>query len=419
MEIKSGSETSKFAASKMKRYCLIFFCMTLLAGGCAQEEKPVWWKGNLHTHSLWSDGDAFPEVILNWYKENGYDFVALSDHNTLAAAQQWINVDKHAVYQLALNQYQSKFDSSWIEARTIDDSLHVRLKTFEEYKRHLETPGQFLVIQAEEITDHFEDKPVHMNATNLTAYIAPQGGGSVTEVMQRNLNAVLAQRERTGQPILPHLNHPNFLWGITVDDLLGVEGEHFFEVYNGHPAVNNEGDSLHQSTEVMWDILLTARARTGQPLMYGLATDDAHHYHATGLAYSNTGRGWIMVLADSLKPDALIMALEQGRFYATSGVEIKQLDQMPERLSFKIDGAEGVSYTTEFIGTRTGTDTPVGEVLARSEALEPVYTCSGGEWYVRARVKSTKPKQNPYREGEVETAWVQPIFCGKTDEPTN
>ena len=34
-----------------------------------------WYKGNLHTHSLWSDGDAFPEMAAGWYKSHGYHFV--------------------------------------------------------------------------------------------------------------------------------------------------------------------------------------------------------------------------------------------------------------------------------------------------------------------------------------------------------
>src|SRR5262245_24226725 len=41
-----------------------------------KDEPPRYWKGNLHTHSLWSDGDDFPEMIGDWYKKNGYDFLA-------------------------------------------------------------------------------------------------------------------------------------------------------------------------------------------------------------------------------------------------------------------------------------------------------------------------------------------------------
>jgi len=42
-----------------------------------------WYKGNLHTHTNKSDGDSAPEVVTNWYEQNGYDFLVLSDHNHL------------------------------------------------------------------------------------------------------------------------------------------------------------------------------------------------------------------------------------------------------------------------------------------------------------------------------------------------
>ena len=38
-----------------------------------------------------------------------------------------------------------------------------------------------------------------------------------------------------------------------------VRGEKFFEVYNGHPNVHNDGDAHHGSVERMWDIALTFR----------------------------------------------------------------------------------------------------------------------------------------------------------------
>jgi len=41
-------------------------------------DDQYWQKGNLHTHSFWSDGDDFPEMIIDWYKENDYQFIALS-----------------------------------------------------------------------------------------------------------------------------------------------------------------------------------------------------------------------------------------------------------------------------------------------------------------------------------------------------
>ena len=49
-----------------------------------------WWKGNLHTHTLWSDGDDFPEMVAEWYRTRDYNFLALSDHNVLSQGMRWM-----------------------------------------------------------------------------------------------------------------------------------------------------------------------------------------------------------------------------------------------------------------------------------------------------------------------------------------
>jgi hypothetical protein len=52
----------------------------------------------------------------------------------------------------------------------------------------------------------------------------------------------------------------------------------------------------------------------------------------------------------------------------------------------------------------------MGIILAETEGLEPSYTFTGDELYVRAKVISSKVKENPYREGEHEVAWTQPVL---------
>ena len=49
-----------------------------------------WWKGNIHTHSFWSDGSDFPEMICEWYRTRNYNFLALSDHNVLSEGERWM-----------------------------------------------------------------------------------------------------------------------------------------------------------------------------------------------------------------------------------------------------------------------------------------------------------------------------------------
>src|SRR5436190_8982903 len=57
-----------------------------------QDAGPKYWKGNLHTHSFWSDGDDFPEMIADWYRDKGYQFLSLTDHNVLSEGTRWMDV---------------------------------------------------------------------------------------------------------------------------------------------------------------------------------------------------------------------------------------------------------------------------------------------------------------------------------------
>lgn len=402
------------------------------SAGDASDTKPRWWKGNLHTHSLWSDGDDYPESIAAWYKDHGYHFLAISDHNVMLEGERWIVRADTPAAQAALATNRARFGPDWLEHREVDGTHQVRLKTLAEFRGRLEEPGRFLLIPAEEITGGHLAFPVHVNATNLREPIAPPGGSNVLDVMQRSVRAVLEQRQRTGQPMFPHINHPNFGWGITAEDLMQVEGERFFEVYNGHPYVRNEGDADHAGTERMWDIVLAWRlGRLGLPVMYGLATDDSHNYHTHEIGQSNPGRGWVMVRSAALTPDALIAALESGAFYGSSGVTLQEVTRSGDTLRIEIAAEPGVTYRTRFLGTRRGFDptrSPVlsatgqpvratqrydesiGETLAVVEGPVATYSLSGDELYVRAVVESSRRMVNPYREGETESAWVQPVL---------
>ena len=400
-----------------------------------QAAQAKWWKGNLHTHSLWSDGDDYPEMIVQWYKSSGYDFLALSDHNTLSSGQRWKEIKTSAGGVDAFDKYLARFGTDWVEQKWQAGKRLARLKPLGEFRSLFEEPGRFLLIESEEITAGYKGKPVHINATNIRHFIKPLDGDSVLEVMQKNINAVMDQRQQTGQPMFPHLNHPNFVWGVTAEELMQVRGERFFEVYNGHPAVRNEGDATHASTDRIWDIMLTWRiAVLNMEPIYGLGVDDSHNYHATASNLSNSGRGWVMVRANHLTPEHIVKAMEEGDFYASSGVRVREIIANKTQLSIQLDPEPGITYTTTFIGTRKGFDQThtsvvgddgkplgvtdrysddVGAILDEQSGPTPSYSLKGDEIYVRAKIVSSKLKHNPYVEGEHETAWIQPLIPGR------
>lgn len=408
-------------------------CLSLLVGiaSLSAQPAPRWWKGNLHTHSLWSDGDDYPEMIVDWYKTRGYDFLAISDHNVLSEGTTWLIATNRTQARAALPKYLRRFGTNWVEQAEHDGMEVVRLKTLSEFRGLFEQPNRFLLIQSEEITARHARWPVHLIASNIRELIHPRGGQDVVEVMQNNIDAVLEQSQRTGVPMIPHIAHPNFGWAVTAEDMIQLRGERFFEVYNGHPQVHNEGDKHHAGTERMWDIINTHRIaeRRDRPLL-GLAVDDAHHYAKISPSNSNAGRGWVVVRAPELKTETIIAALEAGDFYASSGVELSDVVWKDNRLVVRIDPKPGVTYTTQFIGTRRPIDwtsqpmtnpqgdrlavtrlysSGMGAVLAEQRGTSAFYTCKGDELYVRARITSSKIMDRPVLLDEREMAWTQPV----------
>jgi hypothetical protein len=211
-----------------------------------------------------------------------------------------------------------------------------------------------------------------------------------------------------------------------------VENLRFFEVYNGHPGVNNAGDDFRASTERMWDIVLASRLSSGDgKILYGVATDDAHNYHG---GWVGPGRGWIMVRSEDLTVEALLDALDEGDFYGSSGVTLRDVRREGNTLHIEIEPEEGVQYTTEYIGTRRGfdpTSTPtvdaegnkipnttrtysegIGEVFHRTGDTTSSYTLTEDDLYVRVLITSTADHLDPVTGnplGGKQRAWVQPI----------
>ncbi|MGE0606664.1 MAG: PHP domain-containing protein [Pirellulales bacterium] len=392
-----------------------------------------WWKGNLHTHTLWSDGNDFPDMVAEWYATHGYNFLALSDHNVLSEGIRYMPAAAIAKRDAtALDKYIQRFGNSWVETRGEGDALEVRLKPFGEYRALVEERGKFVMFPGEEISDSAEGVPVHMNATNIAELVLPLGGKTVREAIAANARAVEEQAKKTGREVMVHLNHPNFGFAITAEDLADVLSERFFEVYNGHPGVNQQGDKNRPSVDYLWDVANTIRVGQMQAApLWGLATDDSHDYHGHPNS-SRPGRGWTMVRATHLTPESIIRALKRGDMYASSGVTLAdaRFDAASGLLELSIEPNGDAIFTTQFIGTPKDYDpaseprlndkgepiratrkysADVGKVFAEAEGPNPKYQLTGQELYVRAIITSSLPPADPSFPDQKAQAWTQPV----------
>jgi hypothetical protein len=415
--------------------CTTAACVFATAAHSADNPKLHWYRGNTHTHSLWSDGNDFPDMIADWYHRNGYNFLALSDHNILSEGDRWITRDEIVKrgHDEALAKCLKRFGDKWVQQRGTPGtpSHEIRLKPLNEFRKLFEEPGKFLMIQGEEISDRAEGLPVHLNATNIEKLLPPVGGKTIAEAIENNLRAAEKHADESGREIFVHLNHPNFHYAVTAEDIAAVISERFMEVYNGHTGVGHLGDAHHPSVEKIYDVANTIRiGQLGAPPLYCVATDDSHHYD--GKQSCRPGRGWIMVRAEKLDPDTIVRAIKAGDFYASSGVTLSDVryDADKKLLQLQIKPVAEAEYTTQFIGTRLGYDpkseprtdakgkplrttrkysADVGQVLATVKGTTPSYELKGDELYVRAVVTSTRPHRDPSFKGQLEQAWTQPV----------
>ncbi|HBE40186.1 MAG TPA: hypothetical protein DDW27_03115 [Bacteroidales bacterium] len=333
-------------------------------------------------------------------------------------------------------KYLSLFGEEWIETRPDKEVgyIQVCLKTLNEFRNMLEERDKFMLMMGQEWYNEFNNPhDLHLyffDPDEVMAGIECSENEKVY-MIKKIIERVDEYRKRSGRDIYPVLAHPLNKWCITAEIILEVEDLRFFEVYNGHPNVLRFSDEFHANTERIWDIVLSMRLETGNVrLLYGIAADDAHKYHSDG---ATPGRGWVMVRSKELNEDLILDAMNNGDFYSSTGVILKNIVCNGEQIHVEIEPQEGYEYITEYIGTLRGFDTSSkpsldesgneisdasriysedkGRVLATSNALSSSYTFTGNELYVRFRVKSSADQLDKVT-GKIigqQLAWGQPV----------
>jgi hypothetical protein len=283
-------------------------------------------RGNLHAHSVLSDGDAEPAALALWYQDHGYAFVAITDHNVLGRPDSLVDVV---------------------------------------------TPA-FAVLEGEEVSMWVGGKQVHVNALCLdpgvTSAIAGGTFGSAFAALEYAIGAI---HERGGIALV---NHPNFDWALTTRDVVRADGAELLEIASGHPYVRAGGDSAHPSAEAMWDAALTA----GRDTM-GVAVDDTHHLVTDADPEAFPGVAWVEVFATEASRDAVCAALRRGELYASTGPRLRSLHVDGLRYAVEVSAKASV----RFVGSSGRELGHQGPGSGKAE-----YVAHGDEGYVRARIDS-------------------------------
>ena len=427
--------------------------------------KGCWKKGALHVHTLWSDGRSLPEVALETYRGLGYDFVCLTDHNCVQDDPNvWCQVQREEgpwPPQLSEQEYKRSLAmvQCGLEEKLVFVRRHVRLRTFAELRKLFER-DDFLVIPGEESTSMFlemaEDDALH--DYHFTTFNSPQFISAFVTNQERwnavgrfNLDVRL-ERPTNGRTVFSRIlsyyqatapkdsllivAHPFWhLWDVDPRLLIDFPAIRHFEVCN-----SGTQESVHKDmfdVEKYWDFILAHRIDAGAPLLYGVASDDAHFYDEKRIHdICGCDTGWVMVRSTGpFTAAAMAQAIGDGDFYASTGVYLKEIvfNQRTRTLEVEVQPAPGEDYRIDFITTQKGYDRSiverefpysdprfkrrlpivpkdVGQVVKSISGVSGKYQMQPGDLYVRAVVTSSSPSCFPQRNcyPAHKCAWVQP-----------
>lgn len=219
-------------------------------------------KGGLHCHTTRSDGAGAPDEVIRKHYDNGYDFLALTDHRVY-------NYENFAPDVPITIIPGMEFDNTFYNDHGFRCFHTVCIGPSKEDGNGFEQDVRLKsgTATCQEEYQSYLDK-IHAK-NNLTVYCHPEWSSTPARYFEK------------------------------------LQGDFAMEIWNSGCVMDNDMDK----DAAYWDELL------GQgKVIYGVATDDGH-------AMDQHCNGWVMVRAEN-NINAILEALKNGAFYSSCGPEI-------------------------------------------------------------------------------------------------
>ena len=245
-----------------------------------------WYRGNLHMHSTNSmdvskdRGGKSPKDAVDWYRDHGYHFVAITDHRVLTDTSAFAGPGFLTIPAIETH--------NWDARGVLFDVLGYGVHSF--------TPA----------------------SEDCHPLPAPGGSGGPQGVIDR-INA------DGGMAIIAHPCSS----GLGASDIRQFKGFVGIEIYN---AIGDVEFSKGYST-IQWDEFSVASLEQldiHRGLTWGFAGDDVHHFRP-----NDAGRGWVMVRTTDFTVAGLLAAMRSGHFYASTGPEIHDVQIAADKVTVK------------------------------------------------------------------------------------
>lgn len=326
-------------------------------------------KANLHSHSTLSDGRLTPQELKAAYKANGYQILAITDHespkdHTLLSEEDFLLLTGYEAY--IRPDPQCAYD---VFASEIHLNLFARDPHNETLICYNPAYCKYLSVEAQ-------------------AALTKAGSERTREYTVAYINEFIRTARENGY--LVSYNHP--VWSMEEESrLLAYEGCFSMEMVNGNSLVHNN----MEYNGPLYDALLRHGKRW---FVHG--ADDNHNRFDFGDPQCDSFRAATMILADELSYTAVIEAMEAGEMYSTMGPTFKEI-------TFDGSTLHVVCSDVSVITCHIGSKNPACVRAAEGETVATAdFSISPYARYVRLSVMDSKGRRADTRAYErTELGW--------------
>lgn len=285
------------------------------------DENKNFYKGNMHCHSNLSDGHFTPEELKKLYKEKGYSFLAITDHEFFKAHPE---LDNEVFIAITSAEYAIK---QFPEQSTLKN-FNMKVCHLNFYAKDQSNDYCF---DYNSVYDHFSGKS-GVTGLNKPENDVPRIYGA------EGINRLIADANDHGFFVC--YNHPR--WSLeNYGDYCHYEGLWGVEIYNNSCAVNG----LYDYDINVFDDMLRDGKR-----VFASCGDDNHNPDEKSRTLDSFG-AFVMVNADCLSYESIIEGLLSGNFYSSMAPIIHSLYVEDGRVYIKCSDARSITYSTR--GRRT------------------------------------------------------------------
>ena len=282
-------------------------------------ESGKFYKANLHTHTVLSDGRKTAEEVKELYRSLGYSIVAYTDHDVMIP-------------------HNDLRDESFLPLVGVEYEIN-------QYNSYPGKPGAktchicFIAPTADTVVQPWWNQRYAYvgNAAASASHVVfdPEQPPYERDYSPEFINKLVADMRSRG--FFVTYNHP--AWSLeNYNDYTEYKNFSAMEIYNFGAAAL--GITAYSPT--VYDEML----RSGCGKLYAIAADDNHNKFPQESGSGDSGGGFVMIKAEELEYGAVMSALKNGYFYASRGPIINELYIEDGKIHISTSPAAEIDFST-------------------------------------------------------------------------